>query len=593
MWVGNTVNAHFPWSKTLGVGILALEFVQYFIILRESEGLMKKIIILFAFCFCVISFSNAKPWGVLQRAVSDHEFGADRLLAGKPISYALRGEFSQAEKQQIQRAFATWLQQPLQFINANNRKQEFADIVPILQRGPALIQEGPDDSTQNLSVESASVPVGDAGRYFYDTHLIRIDPNHRESIEEFYSIVLHEIGHYWGLGDQYIAGLYANSPVYSSERNKQDGSIMRAHRDQLAQFSCDDADGLINLLDLRAYQRDGHFPDRARNGWKSLCPNSTQIYKEGQPTQRTQAVARVSTKFEDAFDNRTYMIRQYRNGKLINKEVSFYLPNLLALFAVEKNDSVTRDKSGRITDIINPNFVRRFTYPSQMEKHQNPILQVDLTDNEGNLLESYSFDIKLAESALRLPWRANTQFENERADLTLDSSPEAFHLVKSGEYTDRPLLLPHRFIESYYDRDKTHISMVSLSMKTAAQADASTVYEVSLETGRVSGYYNFRFTPKQAIKWVRGEDKTPQTEFLIPLDQTKDWLLLTDGQRKPNATEKYMFQRASQFLRNNLIWLDSYYQNFYPFLFGQPATNQVRTQIKQVLQVGPAENMVK
>lgn len=78
--------------------------------------------------------------------------------------------------------------------------------------------------------------------------------------------LIHELGHAFGLADQYPAGLRNANPELSASSLKKD-SLMAAGAPDV---TCDDADGVIFMFDCIIMPRN---PDKRHNGWKSLCPD--------------------------------------------------------------------------------------------------------------------------------------------------------------------------------------------------------------------------------------------------------------------------------------------------------------------------------
>jgi hypothetical protein len=100
--------------------------------------------------------------------------------------------------------------------------------------------------------------------------------------KRFYETLLHETGHSLGMADQ--DGIQKNSSRIFKTKIVTD-SIMSS---SAADFSCDDADGLINLIDrLNNYRRGGD------KGWRSLCPHYNRVYVDSKP---------VIDQFEPAVD---------------------------------------------------------------------------------------------------------------------------------------------------------------------------------------------------------------------------------------------------------------------------------------------------
>lgn len=99
-------------------------------------------------------------------------------------------------------------------------------------------------------------------------------------------IARHEAGHTLGLGDLYIANASPeNSSIYTLEAfypAKSIASVMNKEAD----LTCDDADGLANLLDFFA----GHTSSsRREKGWISFCPGRHIAYAHALPVEITSA----------------------------------------------------------------------------------------------------------------------------------------------------------------------------------------------------------------------------------------------------------------------------------------------------------------
>ena len=99
----------------------------------------------------------------------------------------------------------------------------------------------------------------------------------------------HEFGHVLGLADMYPSGFEegADAIVRSANQDRTKSMMDSTHDGVLSQFGCEDADGLINLVDQwtiyfakaehgNDFQR--HLLQRLINGWQSFCP-SAEWYK--------------------------------------------------------------------------------------------------------------------------------------------------------------------------------------------------------------------------------------------------------------------------------------------------------------------------
>ena len=538
---------------------------------------MKKMIILFACCFPVVSLGATGPWGLWNRAVFNHTFAVDKLLTNRPITYAFEGEFSPEEKELVRQAFLVWIQQPLQYIQESKREQEFQDIIPILQRGVNLIQEVSGPGQADLTLEWAELAEHIGGSVMPPNDKMLVNLIIRNNMEFFYRIVAHEVGHIFGLGDQYWNGMEQSSPIYHTDLNTTQGSIMRS-LDDLQKFSCDDADGLINLMDLRISQQNGHFSKRARNGWKSLCPGSTQVYKQAQPTQYASPVTRERDRWEDFTDERTYFVRQEQRGKMKNHKVSVSLPDLLALFNIGEEDRVQRDQTGRIEAIVNKKFVRRFSYiPGENERPDYPKLNILLQTPDGTVLEVFSFLVQPDVQSI------SYLNENKVVDgLVIEAPGKGVHIEGEKEATYH---LRRVFKRTADAETESGIFFVSGEVKVDTLEKSNVVYKFWL-TER-SNFYDFFVSACE----TNTRDQKPTVHFVVSQDR-ESWLSV--GSRvNPLPEEKEVFAKAFAFLQDNQKWLASYYQNFYPVLFGQPSTEYIQEQLKQALRPGVNRNMVK
>ena len=118
--------------------------------------------------------------------------------------------------------------------------------------------------------------------------------------EEYVLILAHEFGHVLGLTDQY--GSFENS--HAQYRSTDAGYSLMA----MQEMSCDDADGLINLIDI-IY---GTEPARA-GGWSSLC-GTKDVYINGQ----VKGTGKYSIDFFNG-EPIAYLYT-YENGKVVKEQ---------------------------------------------------------------------------------------------------------------------------------------------------------------------------------------------------------------------------------------------------------------------------------
>ena len=218
----------------------------------------------------------------------------------------------------VKQAFKLWFTETRKAIKEAGREDEFADIIPLLDRSvkAILVDYKPNRNFINFSfttndrIHSLCSEV--AGACFYRATKEIFFPNPFTE-EIFYTkkalmgylrtttvpILAHEIGHYYGLVDQY-ENFGDSSPVYRTSDRYFTGASMMGTAPKIY---CDDVDGFINLIDITLSKQNG-WSERAKNGWASFCngktlPNYAQnvsykdtYYKMGRPVNSlTQKVS--------------------------------------------------------------------------------------------------------------------------------------------------------------------------------------------------------------------------------------------------------------------------------------------------------------
>ena len=244
---------------------------------------MRRVFLLyFLWIVCLITPGLGRaeqPWGALKEFVEDERpnYAMDFFIRGEPLWYFVSEEISPEEEAIIIKNFQKWPQKILQHIEKAGREKEFKVIIPLLRRPLILKKQLGVDITFGIKEEGFCGEKA-AGCFISKKRLIAVVEPYRKYFER---ITLHEIGHFFGLADQYEAARDNSHAEYSSDVNKESGSVMLALGQMRSKITCDDADGFINVLDLRLAQYNkGKFSKRASKGWKSLCPESTNFYQK-------------------------------------------------------------------------------------------------------------------------------------------------------------------------------------------------------------------------------------------------------------------------------------------------------------------------
>ena len=205
----------------------------------------------------------------------------------------------------VQGLYEKWFSYAADTIRKAHREKEFSDVLDILDRGVSIRWvDHPSQAdivfriTSLEEVERACRGEGVLGCYTPSrppviylpfntgknaaTTIAQVFNSPRVSTKE---VGLHEVGHSLGLSDQYDAAADVNShAVYAS--SKQGTGIMNnvCHGKLFGKchLTCDDVDGLINLIDItRAIAS-----ERNEYGWRSFCRQSKDVYSYGKPASR-------------------------------------------------------------------------------------------------------------------------------------------------------------------------------------------------------------------------------------------------------------------------------------------------------------------
>lgn len=327
------------------------------------KNLFKMVILLFL-CLCATDVFAAQ-WGALLdytmtsenedalQAPAGRRYLLNSILAGEPLYIWLDlGHLSEEKRPEYEKLiaseYARWFAYPAQLIRKAGREEEFADVLPVLDRGihVQFVQEEREAEIgfYIFSAKQVGEICGDPAVGCYikrENEIPRIFVPSNQFIPQALSfgkrsaryIALHEIGHSLGLSDQYKQSRNKNSHmIYSTQETSK--SAMNSN----LRLTCDDADGMINLIDIsRGTSRGGEF------GWRSLCAKSDVYYIQGMPAGKAPYNM-------VALDNGyTWKLQRYENGRIVSdRTVKLDLQSNISPFdKIEGTTVLEKDGSGR------------------------------------------------------------------------------------------------------------------------------------------------------------------------------------------------------------------------------------------------------
>lgn len=246
----------------------------------------------------LVSPAFALDWGVFEDYDENaSKYALYKVLNNIPIKYAIeinpykddnsgeaanvfRGALEEKRKLEefqtlIEKAFNTWPTDTRNMIIEEGRQDEFTDILNILPAKILLKRVSRREDANIVFIFSAkkdmACPLGAEACIFLEKNPIEVNlediyaGNNKGSKNELLNDIIHELGHYFALADQYKDDS-DTSAVHSTFNRliRYDSIMASSHSIHLA---CDDVDGFINLLDLSVKE----FSDRAKNGWASFC----------------------------------------------------------------------------------------------------------------------------------------------------------------------------------------------------------------------------------------------------------------------------------------------------------------------------------
>lgn len=249
------------------------------------------------FFLCLFAAAPAAAWSHWKNfnpvlAKDEKPFLVHRLAGparNGEITFCTEGNFPPEESAYfadcVTRSVNRWLSAVPFYIRRAGAEQQFADLLPLFDTPPYVRQipcpQSPSDPQPDLHLFIAPrqdiqqrLPRLTGGAFKWDRSVLYLDTSFFDE-EKFERTLTHELGHAFGLADRYNPGAAADGSVFYST-----SVFYPAVMNTSYQIECDDAEGIINLLD-----RITPSP-RSRYGWKTICrPNeqSPVFYRNGKP----------------------------------------------------------------------------------------------------------------------------------------------------------------------------------------------------------------------------------------------------------------------------------------------------------------------
>lgn len=265
--------------------------------------------------------SRAESLGMPVSAAPGERYLLKPVLEGKTIKVFLNPGEESAEtlsvyREKIAEAYNEWFAQTAKQIRSSRREREFADILPVLDRGISVefVEDGEDIVFEFVDRREISSLCGlsAAACYSSDGPVIFVPKNPRDrntigglfgrtSGKLLFVSLVHEIGHSLGFSDQYARSRGNTHPVYHGGNHRS--SVMNSSR----KLTCDDADGVVNLIDITRRTRRG-----GNTGWRSLCGKSKTYYIGGVALGNGPYVF-----MPKSVESAAWVVRKYQDGQAV------------------------------------------------------------------------------------------------------------------------------------------------------------------------------------------------------------------------------------------------------------------------------------
>lgn len=269
------------------------------------------------------SFKDKKPKKTLSALISKTLL--PQLLARQePLRYCVEGAPNPEEYASLlEQAYTSWFTSTAQIIRKANRTEEFADLLPFLEK-PLLFKRQAcsenkivndlfhpyveDDFVEkNFSARREQfrliiIPpeaIGYACRSeeydyaeavacavlpeFAGSYIVLMSQDKNSKPAQWSSSLLHELGHTLGMGDGYALGESYNSPFFGTHPRKD--TLMGTASVQ--KISCDEADAMVVFADSVSVAGKPARTGQTARRFQSFCTEDPIWYEDGRPQNRS------------------------------------------------------------------------------------------------------------------------------------------------------------------------------------------------------------------------------------------------------------------------------------------------------------------
>ena len=331
---------------------------------------MKSAPLVFSLLFASACAYAGAPFAFLPGAESNDADSPARLLrkiaAGEAVCVQLENRYQPGPKQpyveMLSRAYNKWFSYTKKAIEKSGRQEEFADLMPILNRQVEIKLEGqgcqePDMKMYVLSEKEKDHYCGSGALacmgiygspmklYFHPYKKINA-----WMMGGLNNLLAHELGHSLGLADQYKEGRDNASEIYHTPDIQR--TIMSSASPFFG-FGCDDADAFVNLLDVAVLRNSRGGAE----GWRSFCRKRNYSYVNGRAVVNGKYAVDIVGEHKGVpvsiFDKKGQLVSQ----KLYDFPTDSVNYNVLAPF---EPIQVEKDRRGRVIYEKNARGEERF-----------------------------------------------------------------------------------------------------------------------------------------------------------------------------------------------------------------------------------------